>query len=296
MRITLNVILRAVFGADGAELRATARAHPAVGDAGLAAGRAAHAETRLRPVQPVGHGWPSIGAQYDAVDRHADRPGERRDPQLRRSHRRAALLLRSTYDDGSAMSRSEIGDELLTLLAAGHETTASTLAWAFERISRHPEVLAAAGRGGRDRRQRATARRRSWRSSGPDGDRLRRPARLRRRSTNSANGVIPQGYSILVSICAAAREPRRYSPTRSGSTRSGSSATRPQHVRVGSVRRRHPALRRRGVRQHGDGRGAANGVAPLHHRDHDRAGREVAFAAVWRSPRRRAAASCVHRR
>ena len=52
-------------------------------------------------------------------------------------------MLRSTYEDGSTMSRSDIGDELLTLLAAGHETTASTLAWAFERISRHPDVLAA---------------------------------------------------------------------------------------------------------------------------------------------------------
>ena len=40
------------------------------------------------------------------------------------------------------MSRQEIGDELLTLLAAGHETTAATLAWAFERITRHPDVLA----------------------------------------------------------------------------------------------------------------------------------------------------------
>ncbi len=52
-----------------------------------------------------------------------------------------SLFLRSTYEDGSKMTRGEIGDELLTLLAAGHETTASTLAWAFERISRHPEVL-----------------------------------------------------------------------------------------------------------------------------------------------------------
>jgi len=51
-------------------------------------------------------------------------------------------VLRSTYEDGSAMSRDDIGDELLTLLAAGHETTASTLGWAFERLSRNPEVLA----------------------------------------------------------------------------------------------------------------------------------------------------------
>ena len=52
-------------------------------------------------------------------------------------------MLRSTYDDGSVMSRKDIGDELLTLLAAGHETTASTLGWAFERMTRHPDVLAA---------------------------------------------------------------------------------------------------------------------------------------------------------
>jgi cytochrome P450 len=51
-------------------------------------------------------------------------------------------MLRSTYDDGSVMSRKDIGDELLTLLAAGHETTGSTLGWAFERITRHPELLA----------------------------------------------------------------------------------------------------------------------------------------------------------
>jgi cytochrome P450 len=39
------------------------------------------------------------------------------------------------------MSRSAIGDELLTLLAAGHETTATSLAWAVERLRRHPAML-----------------------------------------------------------------------------------------------------------------------------------------------------------
>jgi cytochrome P450 len=52
-----------------------------------------------------------------------------------------ALMLQSRYADGSAMSRSEISDQLLTLLAAGHETTATTLAWTMERLRRHPEVL-----------------------------------------------------------------------------------------------------------------------------------------------------------
>jgi cytochrome P450 len=53
-----------------------------------------------------------------------------------------AMLLEARHeDDGSEMSFQELRDELMTLLVAGHETTSSTLAWAFERISREPEVL-----------------------------------------------------------------------------------------------------------------------------------------------------------
>jgi cytochrome P450 len=50
-------------------------------------------------------------------------------------------MLLSRYEDGSPMSRAEIADELITLLAAGHETTATTLAWAVERLQRHPVLL-----------------------------------------------------------------------------------------------------------------------------------------------------------
>jgi len=46
------------------------------------------------------------------------------------------------HEDGSPMSEVEIHDELLTLLVAGHETTATQLTWALERLSREPEVLA----------------------------------------------------------------------------------------------------------------------------------------------------------
>src|SRR5919108_339138 len=46
------------------------------------------------------------------------------------------------HEDGSPMSPLELRDELMTLLVAGHETTASELAWAFERLTRTPGVLA----------------------------------------------------------------------------------------------------------------------------------------------------------
>jgi cytochrome P450 len=53
-----------------------------------------------------------------------------------------ALLLAARHEDGSPMSAQELRDELMTLLVAGHETTASELAFAFERLVRTPAVLA----------------------------------------------------------------------------------------------------------------------------------------------------------
>jgi len=52
-----------------------------------------------------------------------------------------SLLLQATHEDGSPMSDDELRDELVTLLVAGHETTANALAWAGERLCRHPEKL-----------------------------------------------------------------------------------------------------------------------------------------------------------
>ena len=53
-----------------------------------------------------------------------------------------SMLLAARHEDGEPMSDEEIRDELMTLLVAGHETTATELAWCFERLVRHPDVLA----------------------------------------------------------------------------------------------------------------------------------------------------------
>jgi cytochrome P450 len=53
-----------------------------------------------------------------------------------------SLLLAARHDDGSPMSDAELRDELVTILGAGHETTATGLAWAMERLLRTPRVLA----------------------------------------------------------------------------------------------------------------------------------------------------------
>ena len=139
-RITLNVILRTVFGADGAEL------------------------DYLREIIPP---WAKLGSRMATLPEPPFRTGRRspwgRLAEFRRNFDRTvfalidkaeadlgleertdilALLLRSRYEDGTPMSRQDVSDELLTLLGAGHETTASTLGWAFERLRRHPTVLA----------------------------------------------------------------------------------------------------------------------------------------------------------
>jgi cytochrome P450 family 110 len=53
-----------------------------------------------------------------------------------------SLLLSARYDDGSAMSRDEVFDQLVTLVAAGHETTLITLTWACYWLHRNPAALA----------------------------------------------------------------------------------------------------------------------------------------------------------
>lgn len=141
MRITLNAILRAVFGAEGAELDQLRRIIPPWVTLGSRLAQLPKPTRTYGRYSPWGRlvEW---RRQYDLIiDKLVD--NELADPAFEERADVLALMLRSTYEDGTAMSRKDIGDELLTLLAAGHETAAATLAWAFERLSRHPDVLAA---------------------------------------------------------------------------------------------------------------------------------------------------------
>lgn len=53
-----------------------------------------------------------------------------------------SMLLLATDDSGAPLSDDEVHDELITMLIAGHETTATALSWTFHRLTQHPEVLA----------------------------------------------------------------------------------------------------------------------------------------------------------
>jgi cytochrome P450 len=138
--LTLEVILRTVFGLDpGSRLDAVREQITR------------EAELATQPLSAVpqlqGHWnprWRKFVDTRAAVDRHvfdliADRRAERakgtdRDDIL-------SLLLDARHDDGSPMSDQELRDELMTLLVAGHETTASQLAWVMERLAREPRVV-----------------------------------------------------------------------------------------------------------------------------------------------------------
>ena len=140
-RITLNVILRVVFGAEGAELDELRRLIPSwvtLGSRMSLLPKPARTYGRYTP-------WGRLAEWHRRYEVIMDRLIEdaRADPNITDRSDVLALLLRSTYEDGSAMPRKDIADELLALPFAGHESTAATLGWAFERLSRHPNVLAA---------------------------------------------------------------------------------------------------------------------------------------------------------
>ena len=137
--LTLEIILRAVFGLDaGKRLEALRDLMTKVLEFGTT-------PASVNPRLQRNFGGYGPYARFARVRKEADqlvheqiderrRSGERRDDVL-------SMLLDAQHEDGSEMSRKEIRDELMTALVAGHETTASELAWAFEALAREPRVL-----------------------------------------------------------------------------------------------------------------------------------------------------------
>jgi cytochrome P450 len=140
-RITLGAILRAVFGAEGPaldELRDLVP--PMVTIASLVLVVPLRMRRDFGAWSPWGRHL-RLRRRFDAIvdsliaDARADRALEERSDVL-------ALLVQARYEDGEPISDQHIADEMLTLVASGHETTAGSLAWAIERLRRHPQLLA----------------------------------------------------------------------------------------------------------------------------------------------------------
>jgi len=137
--ITLEVILRTVIGVhDEGRLAALRAALPPMLEIG----------SPLELIPP-----PQVLRRFGMWRRRAQRNAAaqalltdeitrcRQDPQLAHRTDALAMLVRSVDGAGAPMADDELVDQLVTLLLAGHDTTATALSWAFERLTRHPALL-----------------------------------------------------------------------------------------------------------------------------------------------------------
>jgi cytochrome P450/alpha/beta superfamily hydrolase len=125
--LSLAVMMRTVFGIGEAE-------RPALRDALLALRLPANADDGESPAfRAAVERAEALIAEEVARRRSGSRP-EQGDDVL-------ALLLGSRLEDDSPLSEAEVRAELMTLIVAGTETTAGSLAWALERLAHTPEAL-----------------------------------------------------------------------------------------------------------------------------------------------------------
>jgi cytochrome P450 family 135 len=138
--ITLEVILRAVFGVrDGARMDLMRERIPKLADTTNVLNWLPLMQRDLGGLSPAARFRRALAAVDELIyaeirERREDQDAADRDDVL-------SLLLRARHEDDSPMTDSELRDELLTLLTAGHETTATGLSWAFERLVRTPRVM-----------------------------------------------------------------------------------------------------------------------------------------------------------
>ncbi|MGA9358050.1 MAG: cytochrome P450 [Mycobacterium sp.] len=140
--ITLEVILRTVIGTtDPARLAALRTVMPRLLNVGPWETLALAKPDLLRR-RP----WRRLRRRIADADEllYAEIADRRADPNLAARTDVLATLVRAADDDGRTMTDSELRDQLMTLLVAGHDTTATGLSWAVERLTRHPAVLAKA--------------------------------------------------------------------------------------------------------------------------------------------------------
>jgi cytochrome P450 family 135 len=139
--VTLEIILRAVFGVDEGE-RLTQLKDALRGTLNLGANpRLAIFMVMLGPKRL--RRFPPFRRRIERVDRliYEEIRLRRGVTDLAERDDILSLLLQATHEDGRPMSDRELRDELMTLLVAGHETTATGLSWAIELLARHPDAL-----------------------------------------------------------------------------------------------------------------------------------------------------------
>jgi cytochrome P450 len=137
--ITLEVILRAVFGVSDA----ARRRELSEGLVGILAESASPAAIGLTvPGLRLLPHYRDFARMVERTDEllAAEIAERRDDPELDRRDDILSMMVAARFDDGSEMSDAELRDQLMTLLLAGHETTATGLAWTFDLLLHHPQA------------------------------------------------------------------------------------------------------------------------------------------------------------
>jgi cytochrome P450 len=139
--LTLDVIVKVIFGVDDPdEVRRLGRPFERLLNLGVSEQLTVRYALRYTGALRV---WPRRAQANKEID-DVVMPliaQRRNDPHLSEQLDILALLMCARGDDGEALSDSEIRDDLITLILAGHETTATTLAWIFDLLLHHPDAL-----------------------------------------------------------------------------------------------------------------------------------------------------------
>jgi cytochrome P450 family 135 len=140
--LTLQVILRVVFGLEEGEKLEHIKAliHRALADGDSPLALIPQARRDFGPLKT----WSDFIARRDALDQalYAEMAGRREAGNLEERDDILSMLMVSRDEDGEGMTDVELRDELITLLLAGHETTASSISWFFDQVLHQPTVLA----------------------------------------------------------------------------------------------------------------------------------------------------------
>jgi cytochrome P450 len=208
--ITLEVILRAVFGVEAERMEPLKAAITDLFEPVNVLAVLRAVMSRPSGERPTG----AIGRALDRLDAliYAEIERRRRERDVEQRADILSLLLLARDEDGERMTDAELRDELVTLLLAGHETTATSVAWALERLVRHPDKLA-----------RLTAEIDAGREGGGEeymtavvNETLRvRPVvplvvRMLTQELQVGSYVLPEGTRVVPSIYLTNRNPRVY--------------------------------------------------------------------------------------
>jgi cytochrome P450 len=137
--LTLRVILRTIFDADSKRQR---ELHARLLRMLTITASLTLQEAQLRPIPPWRRHWQAFVSEREAVQKLIDELVYEEAHAPARQSGLLAMLLEGTTSERIHPDPTQVRDDLMSVILAGHETTASQLAWAFQLLAHHPATTA----------------------------------------------------------------------------------------------------------------------------------------------------------